>query len=418
MQIITLDKNDFDNFAKNSKYESYFQTSNYAEVEMSKGFNVQYLGFLDDDDELIGGAMCLYKKLFSKYSYAYVPRGMLIDYDNPYLVNKITLKLKKLLYKQNFVFIKIDPPIVASERDKNGKILYFSNTVNEIINTLKSNNYRHMGFNLYFETNLPRWNAIVKLSNDFRSMFNSFDEDIQQNIKDSQQIGIEVIEDSIGNIDAFYDIIKKSYSRINKQYFENLYKTFKPSDKIDIFYTVLNSEKFVKNANKYYSLEEEKNLSLAEIISSNDTHKYNVQKVISDKMISDKNLHKYKNNVVAATNFLKKFPDGKTLGASLVIRHEKGADCLILYEDKEFASYKSNAILVYEMCKKYANMGFKYLTLGPVTGNFDKKNPFRKNTINKMGFNTSIIEYIGEFDLIINQFAYNLYLRKEKQNKK
>ena len=106
MQIITLEKDEFDNLSRMSKYESYFQTSNYAQFEQNNGYNVHYLGFIDDSDNLIGGAMCLYKKLFGNYSYAYVPRGLLIDYDNPYLVNKITTKLKKLLYKQNFVFIK------------------------------------------------------------------------------------------------------------------------------------------------------------------------------------------------------------------------------------------------------------------------------------------------------------------------
>ena len=418
MRIITLNKDEFDNFAKNSKYESYFQTSSYAEVESSKGFNVHYLGFTDDDDNLIGGAMCLYKNLFLNYSYAYVPRGLLIDYDNPHLVSKITLKLKKLLYKQNFVFVKIDPPVVASERDVNGKMLYFSNTVNEIINTLKSNDYKHMGFNVYYETKLPRWNAMVKLNKDNRELFNSFDENIRESIKDAQQMGIEVIEDSIGDIDSFFELVKRSYGRVGKKYFQTLYSSFKKTDSIDIFYAMINPETFVRNSNELYAKEEERNMSLANIISSNDTYKYNIPKVISDKMISDKNLHKYKNNVVTATNFLRQYPEGKIFAASMVIKHQKGADCLILFEDKAFASYKSTPLLVYEMCKKYAQQDLKYLMLGPVTGNFDKKSPHYKNTLNKIGYNTAIIEYIGEFDLIVNPLMYKIYERKEKKKKK
>lgn len=415
MRIITLEKEEFDKLAKKSKYESYFQTSNYALFELNNGYGVHYLGFTDDEENLIGGAMCLYKKLFWNYSYAYVPRGLLIDYDNPYLVNKITTKLKKLLYKQNFVFIKIDPPVIASERDMDGKIIYFSNTVNEIINTLKVNDYKHMGFNLYYETKLPRWNLIVKLNKDIKDLYNTFDNNVKENIEKAIQNGISITEDSIGDIDTFFELIKKSYGRVGKKYFQNLYNSFSQNNQIDIFYATLDSQKFVSNSNKYYTMEEERNLNLSNIISGNDTYKYNIQKVISDKMISDKNLHQYKKNIVASTEFLKKYPDGKILATSLVIKHEKGADCLIFYEDKDFANYNGTSLLIYEMCKKYANMGLKYLNLGPATGNFDKKSPHYKKLNNKQGFNTAVIEYIGEFDLIINPLMYKVYLHKEKK---
>lgn len=418
MRIITLEKDEFNKFAQNHKYESYFQTSNYADLESNNGYNVHYLGFLDDNETLIGAAMCLYKKLFGNYSFAYVPRGLLIDYDNPYLVSRITTKLKKLLYKQNFVFIKIDPPIIVSERNPDGKILYSSNTINQIMNSLSKNNYKHMGFNLYYETKLPRWNLIIKLNKDTRTLFNSFDENIKNNIKIAQQNAVSVTLDQNGNIDDFYEIIKKTYGRIGKKYFENLSKCFGQNNKIDIFYSILNSQQFVENSNKLYVAEEEKNKSLAEIISGNDTYKYNIQKVISDKMISDTKLHQYKKDIVSSTEFLKKYPNGKILAASLVIHHTKGADCLVLFEDEDYLQYNGGDLLIYEMCKKYAHMDLKYLNLGPATGNFDKRNPYNKKIINKLGFNTTIIEYVGEFNLIINPLMYKIYEYKENKKKK
>jgi len=418
MQIVTLEKNEFDTLAENNKYESYFQTSNYAELQLENGFDVHYLGFTDDNDTLIGGAMCLYKKILGKYSYAYVPRGLLIDYDNPYLVNKITTKLKKLLYKQNFIFIKIDPPIIVSERDKDGKILYSSNTVKNILSTLNANNYNHLGFNLYNETKLPRWNLIIKLNKDIKTMYNSFDENIKENLKKAQQNAIFLKEDNIGDIETFHEFIKKSYGKINKKYLESLYKIFSKDNKIDILYTILNTQQFVTNANNLYNMEEEKNRSLANIISGNDSYKYDIQKVISDKMISDKNLHTYKKDIVASTEFLKKYPDGKILATSLVIKHTKGIDCLLFHEDPDFSSYNGGHLLIYEMLKKYANLNYKYLNIGPATGNFDKRNPYYQKIVNKLGFNTTIMEYIGEFDLIINPLMYKIYQYKQNKEKK
>lgn len=418
MRIITLEKDEFDTLAENHKYESYFQTSNYAEFEMNHGFDVHYLGFTDDSDNLIGGAMCLYKNLFWQYSYAYVPRGLLIDYDNPYLVNKITTKLKKLLYKQNFVFIKIDPPVIKTERDIDGKILYSSNTVNEILNNLNKNSYKHMGFNLYYETKLPRWNLIVKLNKDIKEMYNKFDSNTKENIKNAQNSAIKIKVDNEGDIDKFFELIKKSYGRVGKRYFQNLYKNFSRNNKIEILYSVLDSQQFVTNANKLYNKEEERNQALASIISGKDSYKYDIQKVISDKMISDKNLHQYKKDIVSSTEFLKKYPDGKILATSLVIKHKKGADCLVFYEEPDYISYNGGSLLIYEMCKRYAEMNLKYLNLGPATGNFDKRSPHYKKIVNKLGFNTSIVEYIGEFDLIINPLMYKVYQYKENKKKK
>ena len=107
MKIITLSKEEFDRFSNNHKYNTYYQSSNYADFAVTNDqFNVHYLGFVDDeDDKLIGASLMLYKPLFWGYKYAYAPRGLLIDYENDSIVKKVSLALKKLLKKQKFIFI-------------------------------------------------------------------------------------------------------------------------------------------------------------------------------------------------------------------------------------------------------------------------------------------------------------------------
>ena len=68
VRIITLTKEEFDNFSNNHKYNSYFQSSNYANFAVANDqYNVHYLGFTDNDDKLIGAALMLYKSLFLGY---------------------------------------------------------------------------------------------------------------------------------------------------------------------------------------------------------------------------------------------------------------------------------------------------------------------------------------------------------------
>ena len=64
MKIITLKKEEFDNFSNNHKYNSYYQSSNYADFAvMNDQYSVHYLGFVDDSSRLIGAALLLYKPL-------------------------------------------------------------------------------------------------------------------------------------------------------------------------------------------------------------------------------------------------------------------------------------------------------------------------------------------------------------------
>ena len=413
MKIITLTKEEFDNFSNSNKYNSYYQSSCYAEfAKANDGYNAHYLGFVDDSNKLVGASLMLYKPLFWGYKFAYAPRGLLINYDNDHTLNEVTQELKKLLKKQKFIFITVDPLIVASERDKNGKIVQFNNSVNRILANLKQNNYEHLGFNLYNESKLPRWNVIAKLNNDGRVTYNNFSSEIKEKISYSNNIGLFVEEDTEKNIDAFYDFVKKAYNKGGKKYLTNLFKAFDASNRIKIFYSKLDTKKYVENANELYAKEEEKNIELANIIQSGDAVRNDISKTIDEKLSSDKLLHMYKKDIVISTKLLKSNPTGVTCGAALVVEDSHGINILINYTDNNYNKYNSSTLLIYEIMKYYGKLGFKYINIGPVTGNFDSGSKYYPMLENKLGFNSSILEYLGEFNMIINPTMYKIYKRK------
>lgn len=417
MKIRSLSQEEFDNYASNHKYESLYQTSSYAEFRsLSSVYKANYLGFYDNNNEIVGATMIIYKTLFWGYKYGYAPRGFLIDYMNEGLVNSVTNALKKLLYKQKFIFIKIDPPVVASERDKTGKSMYVSDTINDILKTLKNNDYHHMGFNLYNETILSRWNVFSKLINDDKELFNSFDKNIQDDIVLSQKRGCQIIEDEELNIDNFYNLIKDKYNKKSSAFFSRICETYKKSNNIRIFYGFLDTNYFTKNAKKLYDNELERNKKFINIIETGDNVKYNMSKVINDKIDSDKLLHKFKADTLNAANLLNKYPDGLVTNACMVITHGKGITILVNYFDKTHLDYNCNGLMIYEIMKKFAD-NYQYINLGAVTGNFDSSKKSYQILADKVGFNSSIIEYIGEFDLVINPMMYKIYLKKSQKEK-
>ena len=123
MKIITLKEEEFDNFASKHKYRNFYQTSNYAKVMKTEGYDYHYLGFLNNSNELIGATLLIYKKVWMNYKLAYAPFGFLIDYTNNDLIEEITIKIKKLLLKQRFIYIKINPLIHCAKRNKEGHII-------------------------------------------------------------------------------------------------------------------------------------------------------------------------------------------------------------------------------------------------------------------------------------------------------
>lgn len=415
MRIITLTKDEFDNFSNRHSFNTFYQSSNYADfAKINDEYNTHYLGFVDSNDNLIGASLMLYKTLFWGYKCAYAPRGFLFKYDNDESIEDLVVSLKRLLHKQKFIFITIDPPIVASERDKGGNTIQFNNGVNHILNVFKRNNFEHLGFNLYNESKLSRWNVIAKLNQDSRIIYNNFSNDVKEKITHANNMAITVCEDTTRNITDFLDYLKKIGMKKNLKYYHNLFNAFDKNRKAKIFYAKINTKKYTQSANTLYAKEEEKNKALASIIQSGDREKYNIQKAINDKIASDKLLHMYKKDIVNSTKLLKNFPDGITCGAALTIEESRGVNIIVNAVDKNYEESNIAQLLNYEIMKYFGKANYQYINLGAITGNFDRNSKYYPILETKLGFNSSVIEYIGEFNIILNPMMYKIYKKKYK----
>lgn len=410
MKIVALTKEEFDAFAYKHKYSTYYQTSSYAETSRYEGLNTFYIGFVENDS-LVGVTLFLHKKLNFYYKYAYAPRGFLIDYTNPKLVKNITMGLIDLLKKQHYAFIKIDPPVICSEKDRHGNIIYFSNTVNDILKTLKQNNYVHLGFNKYFENYKPRLVTFVNLQEDIKKLYAKIDKEAKAIIDNSVDSGVEIVLDPNGNIDELYKFTSLKNKSRKKRYYQGLYNNFSKNNAMDIFFINVNTDKYINNMKKMYDKEAIKNEELASLVQDISIKGNEKQEIINQKMESDKSLNFYKNELVYATNLSKKNPDFITIGAAFTIKHNNGVELIIDSYYEEYLKFNPRYVLIWELIKKYKSEGFMYINLNAVVGDFNKEDLGKYNTLNniKLSFNSTVMEYIGEFDLVINERAYNKY---------
>ena len=358
--------------------------------------------------------MFLHKTFYLYYKYAYAPRGFLIDYTNPKLVRNVTMGLINLLKKQHYAFIKIDPPIICSEKDRHGNVIYFSNTINSILATLKRNGYKHQGFNKYFENYKPRLNAFVNLQDDLKVIYSKFDYQCKNIISSAVETGVEISLDTTGNIDELYKFTSLKNKNRKKRYYLGLYNNFSKNNAIDIFFINVNTDKYINNMKTLYDKESIINEDLASKVQDFNITGNEKQEIISLKMDSDKRLNYYKTELVYSTKLSKEHPDYITIGAAFTIKHNNGVELVIDSYIDEYKKFNPRYVLIWELIKKYKNEGFKYINLNAVVGDFNKENLGKYNDLNniKLSFNASVIEYIGEFDLIINDHIYEKFLEK------
>lgn len=416
MKLYEIPKEVFDEFSRKNNIRNFYQTSYYGDWMTRRGFDTVYLVMMDDKNIIYAQTLIIYKNVLGKYKYGYAPRGFLIDYYDEATFTTFTTLLKDYLKKNDFAYLKIDPAIINKTRDKSGNVVKYGKDSTKLIKKLESLGYKHCGFNEYFETLKPRWNAVIKLDKNERDMFKSFNKDIKNKINNAKRKGLEVYKGNRDDIKKFYELVKKNYDRPIDYYYD-YYDIFKRKNMLDIYVVKLNTYKYLQNSQQLYENELEKNNKIVDTIwrSGNNNNK----KLVNKKMESDKLLIVYKNDIKKATKLLNKYPDGFTIASSMIIKYNKQIQFLMDGIDDAYKSFNPNHLLKWHIVKEYLNSKYYYVDLNGIVGNFNKKNNiyYGLNKF-KLGFNSDVIEYIGEFDLPINYAIYKLITKRQFLKKK
>jgi len=404
MRLYEVPKTVFDEFSAKNKIRNFYQTSEYGDWMEKRGYKCMYLAFMDEARTIHAATLIIYKNVFGDYRYGYAPRGFLINYNDEELFKDFTKHIKMFLKAKNFAYLKIDPPLIYRSRNKEGKIIVGGKDNTTLINKMKKLGYIHLGFNTNFEALKPRWNAVIKLDKNENEMFNSFSKDIRNKINNSMRKGLEVFKGSEKDIPIFYNFIKKNYNRPISYYYD-YYEIFKKRDMIDLYLVKLDPIKYLETSKYLYENELENNNNIVKSMMGR-TKKKNLT---NKKIESDKLLHVYKKDVIMATELSAKYPDGIIIGGSMIIKYNKQLQFLIDGIDETYKSFNPNHLLKWTVVKEYLNSNFYYIDLNGIVGNFEKENnPYYGLNKFKLGFNSDVIEYIGEFNLPINNAIYHI----------
>ena len=400
MEIVQILKEEFDEYASNHPMNNYYQTSKYGMLMDRHNFDDYYLAMKDENGNIKAATLILINKILFSYKWGYCPRGFLIDFSDYNLLETFTKLLKEFLNKRNFMFIKIDPYIIYKDEENN-----IDNS--NIVENLKTLGYEHSGFNLYFENLKPRFNAMLT-TNSEENLFLNYNKEIKNKIRKAEKKGIDVIKGSNDSVKQFYSLVNKKHTR-KLNYFLDMMEIMGKEDMFEIYFAVLNTARYIEISQKLFEDEEktnnEINQELEENINSNNT-----SNIIRRKMASDDLLNKAKQNIINATNLYKQYPEGLIIGANAIIKYNNQINFIVDGYKDEFKSYCPNHYLKFQIIENYRHQGYTKFNLGGISGDIkNDSDPFKNQRKFKLGWNSNIEEYIGEFTLVINKGKYNAF---------
>ena len=380
-----ISKDEYIEFWKNNANQHFLNSYYWGEInKKNSGREPMYVGLRDKDNNILCETLLLVKKTPFNMCYIYAPRGYLIDWDNKELVKEFTNKLMEYMKEINCIYLRVDPAVMYQEIDEEANPIEGGKNNYELFDYLTSLGYQHKGFYKLYDGNQPRYTFRTFNKNyySFEQIEQTISKTFMRSIKRSYNYDL-VIEES-NSIDEFYELVQKVSSKdgfkaYTKQYYEDIFKTFKKDNYIKNFIAKINIDKVIEKFEEQVK---------------NEKNQDRINKLNKD------------------INFLKenKTSDGDVIIASLIcIYTENGAWSLYIGNDN-IAEYTGTVNrLYYEFLKDsylsnkefsdlFGTVGDPHTKYKNLAGIFEYKR--------KLG--GTYLEWMGDFDLVNKKFWYKV----------
>lgn len=379
-----IDITEYNEFIRNQSNVSFMQDPKWALV---KDNWVSFRPGLYQDGVLVAVCLLLVRKLYGNIFMGYVPRGYVIDFSKKEFLEEFTKGIFNLAKENGCYVVKLDPNFCFHETsilsiEKQDMVLIpitFSSNSKEFHQNLVDLHYIHKGFSKKLGSTLqPRYHMMIPLIDEKNSpkteeeVLKSFKKRIRSYLgKYHKNRGVFYEHTSdIRYLDEFIDILSSTEERQgihlrNKDYFLKVMKSF--GENAVLFFGKLDLNVYLEFLEKNNGKEEEINEVKALIRDGNDI---------------------------------------LTLSAALVIMPSNQTGIRVseyLYAGNRllFNKLQLSVGLVYDICKYSIENNCSYCNLGGVDGSLtDHLSTYKSR------FNSIVMEFAGEYDLVIKKFLY------------
>ena len=380
-----IDEKKYTNFINKYTYANFMQEKAWANVK--DNFDNILCGVYEKK-KMVAACSILIRHLTKSTTMFYIPRGYLIDFTNKELLSFMTENIKALAKKYKAYVVKIDPNFCVSEKlFKNNDIKFhiYSDKFDEKHNNLINLGYKHTGF--------------VK--------------DIHKNIQPRYQMAVPLINEKNEFI-TYEELLKTFKSKF--RYYLGDYHT-----KRGVYFTCSHDKKDVKEFVRLLKYtEKNKNIRLRnEEYFNKIIDNFEQRACILFGKVNLETYKKFLENNNGKEEEIKQVTDlinekGKEItlsSALLLIPNNEGYRCSeYLYAGNDLSLNKLNVSggIALEAAKISIDNKCHYCNLGGISGNLDDS-----LTKFKSKYNAIILEFAGEYDLVINKTKY-VFINKFK----
>ena len=433
-KFVEINSSEIDKFNESDRKGHIFQTSYWAELK--KDWKKKFIAGYDNDNNMVITATILLRKApyINKYM-GYIPRSFTCDYNNKKLLIEFTEYLREFAKKNNISFITIDPDIHLKGNEE------ALSEGTEIKNFLKSLGYKNTDSknfeaiqpNFVFRLPLPTEGNKMDIK---KAVFKKFSSKTRYNIKVAEERGlsVEVYDKETLNedvLDRFHEIMVTTGKRDNflvrhREYFKDMIDYLYPHCRLYMVkYSYEND--FNRLSEKLNKQEEAKTKAINKIeelkvkldAETDEDKKSRIEKKLNDQ---DKRLKEAERQI---EGFKKKISDiepfkGQEIYLSGSIYLYYGNKAWYLYGASEniLRDTMPNFAMQWSMICDSIDLGCDVYDFRGVSGDLNPENPLYGLYKFKKGFNGNFVEFIGEFDIVIDNGIYTLYKKAYPQFKK
>ncbi len=418
MEIKKLEQKEYDEFAKEMNQHHYLHSFNWSKFRSTANWEYDFTGFYKAD-KLVAAANLRYKKLPKiNYYFYYIPRGFIIDYKDKELLKEVTFALKNYLKNKKAFMFKIDPDIKRHTIDVNKNILVEEENNYELIAYLQSIGYLHQGYHDYNQGIQPRYTFRNDLKNKTEEeIFSVLRSSYKTKIKQAKKKGIQIIKGSKADLPHFMKLLESTGEKLaqksealirDQEYFETMYEYY-DEDTLDLYFSYVDSKSYLENATDRYKEIQENIKGIKLQLDDEDISAKKAKKLNNQLKELTRTFKTAKEDVILGEEFVKEHPKGVYLGGAIFVK--EGDKAWYLYGAR---NYKYNKIKVTEylfntVMNKYAQDGFQFFDLYGVGGDIDSSSSTYSLYDFKKGFGGEYLEWIGEFDYVVNKPLYKVY---------
>ena len=246
MKFVNLTPDQFREYADNSPYKSFMQTTEIAKYRADNGWTPYYFG-VENDDKLVAASMVVARPAFLGKSVYYAPGGPLLDYTDAHLVNFFMKNLRNYARSHNGYVFHIEPYFELIARDRSGEIIADGFNHEKALQNLQN-----AGLIRLSESDEPKYSFVLELDGQTADqIFADMKRNTRNHIRKAEKMGVTIRELGKEELSIFKQITESTSARRNftdkpLKYYEQMYDLF--HDRSEVQFLLAEADKIPMSA--------------------------------------------------------------------------------------------------------------------------------------------------------------------------